>query len=127
MKDRTTAIVLALLLGGVGVHKFYLDRPGAGVVYLLFCWTFIPGFLGLIDGLSLAFMSKEAFDAQYNFRYQALAAPSPSPQQIAQSVVVEAAPVSVADELRKLHELVDEGVLSEDEFAAQKTRLLERA
>lgn len=125
MKDRTTAIVLALLLGGVGVHKFYLDRPGAGVLYLLFCWTFIPSFLGLVDGLTLAFMSNEAFDARYNFRYQLPAPAQAAPQQIAQSVVVEAPPVSVADELRKLRALADDGVLSEDEFAAQKQRLLE--
>jgi hypothetical protein len=36
------AIILALLLGGIGVHKFYLDKPGAGIFYLLLCWTFIP-------------------------------------------------------------------------------------
>ncbi len=127
MKDRTTAILLALLLGGVGVHKFYLDRPGAGVAYLLFCWTLIPSLLGLIDGLSLAFMSNEAFDAQYNFRYQLPNPAQAAPQQIAQSVVVEAPPVSVADELRKLRELVDEGVLTEAEFQDQKRRLLEQS
>ena len=125
MKDRTTAIILALFLGGLGVHKFYLDRPGAGVLYLLFCWTFIPGLLGLVDGLSLAFMAPEAFDAQYNFRHLPAPASAAAPQQIAQSVVVEAAPLSVADELTKLHQLYRDGVLSDEEFAAQKRRLLE--
>lgn len=37
-----------------------------------------------------------------------------------------APPASVADELAKLDRLRDEGVLSEDEFEAQKARLLER-
>jgi len=35
--DRATAIGLALILGGVGIHKFYLGRVGQGVLYLLFC------------------------------------------------------------------------------------------
>jgi len=34
------------------------------------------------------------------------------------------APASVADELAKLAELRDQGILSEDEFLAQKGRLL---
>ena len=33
-------------------------------------------------------------------------------------------PVDVADQLRKLAELRDQGILSEDEFAAQKAKLL---
>ena len=41
--------ILAFLLGGFGIHKFYAGKTGAGVAYLLFCWTFIPGLLGLID------------------------------------------------------------------------------
>ena len=31
MKSKTTAGILALLLGGLGVHKFYLDRTGQGL------------------------------------------------------------------------------------------------
>ncbi|MBA2624505.1 MAG: SHOCT domain-containing protein, partial [Acidimicrobiia bacterium] len=33
-------------------------------------------------------------------------------------------PVDVADQLRKLASLRDEGILSDEEFAAQKARLL---
>ena len=43
--------ILAFLLGGFGIHKFYAGKTGAGVAYLLFCWTFIPVLLGLIDFL----------------------------------------------------------------------------
>ena len=41
-KSRTTAGILALLLGGLGVHFFYLEAWGWGIVSLLFCWTYIP-------------------------------------------------------------------------------------
>ena len=35
-RSRTTAGLFALLLGGIGVHKFYLGRVAAGVLYVLF-------------------------------------------------------------------------------------------
>lgn len=66
MKNKTTAALLAIFLGGVGVHKFYLGRAGSGVAYLLFCWTLIPLILGLIQGINLLSMSEEQFNRQYN-------------------------------------------------------------
>lgn len=67
--DRKTSLVaalFALLLGGLGAHKFYLGRPGQGVVYLLFCWTFIPGLLGVIEGVIYLTMAPADFDRKYN-------------------------------------------------------------
>ena len=34
MKNRVTAGVLALLLGGLGVHRFYLGQTGKGILML---------------------------------------------------------------------------------------------
>jgi TM2 domain-containing membrane protein YozV len=42
---------LALLLGGIGVHKFYLGKAGFGILYLLFCWTFIPAIVAFVEGI----------------------------------------------------------------------------
>lgn len=64
-KSRTTAIVLALLLGGIGAHKFYLGSIGMGIVYLIFCWTFIPAVAGLIEGIIYATMSDAKFAQKY--------------------------------------------------------------
>jgi TM2 domain-containing membrane protein YozV len=50
-KSRVTAGILALLLGGLGIHKFYLDKVGLGLVYLLFCWTFIPAIIAGVEGI----------------------------------------------------------------------------
>ena len=60
-KNPTTAVLLALFLGGVGAHKFYLGQTGLGIVYLLFSWTTIPGWIALIEAFSLSGKT-----AQYN-------------------------------------------------------------
>lgn len=48
-KNFATAFLLCFFLGGFGAHKFYLDEAGKGVLYLVFCWTAIPGLLALIN------------------------------------------------------------------------------
>ena len=65
-RDKVVAGLLALLLGGLGVHKFYLGRTGWGIVYLLFCWTFIPALIALVEGIVYLCMSRQSFDARYN-------------------------------------------------------------
>ena len=47
--NKVVYCVLALFLGGIGVHKFYAGKTGAGIAYLLFCWTLVPSFLACID------------------------------------------------------------------------------
>lgn len=66
MKEKSTAGMLALFLGGVGAHKFYLGKTGQGVLYLLFFWTFIPAFIALAEGIIYLTESQQAFDAKYN-------------------------------------------------------------
>lgn len=46
-KSETTGLLLAFFFGGVGAHHFYLGHVGLGVLYLLFCWTFIPSLVAL--------------------------------------------------------------------------------
>jgi TM2 domain-containing membrane protein YozV len=64
-KSRAVAILLALFLGGIGAHKFYLNRPGWGVLYLLFCWTLIPAFVALIEMLVYLCTSDTNFQHKY--------------------------------------------------------------
>lgn len=64
MKSKTTAGVLGILLGGVGAHKFYLGKTGKGIIYLLFCWTGIPGIIGLVEGIQYLAGSEESFQAK---------------------------------------------------------------
>lgn len=64
-KSKIVAGVLALLLGGIGIHKFYLGKTGAGILYLLFCWTFIPGIIAFIEGIIYLCQSDEDFERKY--------------------------------------------------------------
>ncbi|HON12022.1 MAG TPA: TM2 domain-containing protein [Chitinispirillaceae bacterium] len=67
-KDRVTAGVLAILLGGLGVHKFYLGKAGTGCLYILFCWTFIPALIALIEGIVYLTMDDASFSLKYNVK-----------------------------------------------------------
>jgi hypothetical protein len=64
-KDKTTAAVLALFLGGIGAHKFYLGQGVQGFFYLVFCWTLIPLIVSFFEGISYLCMSQQMFQRRY--------------------------------------------------------------
>lgn len=69
MKNKITACILAILLGWIGVHKFYLGKWGQWILYALFCWTYIPLILWFIEWLYYLILKKEEFDIMYNTDY----------------------------------------------------------
>ena len=68
-KSVTVAFLLAFFLGGFGAHKFYFNEIAAGIGYLIFCWTFIPAFIALIE---LFFLSKKVDDYNYQIAQEIL-------------------------------------------------------
>lgn len=117
MKDKTIAAILALFLGGLGVHKFYLGKYLSGILYLVFSWTFIPTILGFISGISYLLTSEESFDRKYNgLDY---------PQQHSLNEMPRRNKVDVADEILKLNDLREKGIISDDEFLYRKEIILE--
>ncbi|TXJ42171.1 TM2 domain-containing protein [Brachyspira pilosicoli] len=69
MKKRAYAIIysaLSIMLGGIGIQKFYLGQTKRGILHVLFFWTFIPTILCVIDLLKFTFMTEEEFDEKYN-------------------------------------------------------------
>ncbi|HQV26072.1 MAG TPA: TM2 domain-containing protein [Acinetobacter sp.] len=64
-KSRVVAIILAFFLGGLGIHKFYLGRIGWGIIYLIFCWTFIPSLIAFIEFIIYLCTSDEDFAKKY--------------------------------------------------------------
>ena len=66
MKNRGIAIVLALFLGGFGIHRFYIGQVAWGFMFLLFCWTFVPAFFALIDVIRYAVIGEAEFQRRYS-------------------------------------------------------------
>ena len=66
MKNQYIAALLAIFLGGFGVHRFYLGNIFIGILYLLFCWTGIPAILGIIEGIYFAVITESTFNLKYN-------------------------------------------------------------
>lgn len=114
MKDKTTAIVLSALLGGLGVDRFYLGYTGMGVLKLLTGGCF--GVLWLLDIINIATGKLQPADGSSyadNFSTSAKASSS--------------VPVTdVYEELKKLAQLKEQGVINEEEFLKLKTNCLSR-
>ena len=61
-KSRIVAGIIALLFCGFGIHKFYLEKPENGLIYLCFFWTGIPEIIGIIEGIMYLTESDAAFE-----------------------------------------------------------------
>lgn len=64
-KSKVAAALFAFFLGAFGGHKFYLGQVGLGLLYLVFCWTFIPAFIAFIEFILFLTMSDESFNQKY--------------------------------------------------------------
>lgn len=66
MIKRTTAGILSILLGGIGIGHFYVGQILRGILDILFCWTYIPSLIGLIEGIIWLTDSDEEFNNKFN-------------------------------------------------------------
>lgn len=53
-------LLLALFLGGIGAHDFYVGKPVTGLIKLAFCWTGIPTIISVFNIIG-ALMNKQNF------------------------------------------------------------------
>jgi len=109
MKDKTTAALLAIFLGGIGVHRFYLNQIGLGFLYLLLSWTFIPLMISFIDFIVFLSMDLKTFNYKYNKN---------------NSYQVNNFQNNSSDEIEKLYNLKEKGIISQVEFDRKKKELL---
>lgn len=64
-KSKVAAGLLAIFLGGFGVHRFYLGQWW-GIFYLLLFWTMVPGLVALIEGIVFLATGQESWDERHN-------------------------------------------------------------
>lgn len=57
------AIILAIFLGWLGIHRFYLGQIGWGLLYLFLAWVFVPltALLGIVDAIRYFLMDEDTF------------------------------------------------------------------
>ncbi|SFT66905.1 TM2 domain-containing membrane protein YozV [Selenomonas sp. GACV-9] len=65
VKEKIIMSLLAIFLGCIGAHKFYQGKTFAGIMYLVLFWTFLPGFIGFIEGVRYLFMPVDDFYEKY--------------------------------------------------------------
>lgn len=70
IKNKIVAGLLAIFLGGLGIHKFYMGKIGKGILYMLFCWTFIPSFIAFIEGIVYLCSNDHNFQVKHRVRFQ---------------------------------------------------------
>lgn len=63
-RNKTLAGFLALFLGGLGVHRFYLGQWW-GIFYIAFWFTFIPSLVSIVEALVFWFTSDERWNKKY--------------------------------------------------------------
>lgn len=123
-KNKNTALLMCIFGGLFGLHHFYVGNIGKGLLYLFTCGLFCFGWF--IDILKIATGSfrdnagapLRASQKDYNNAGQSVNVNVNIPQAQAN------ANVDVAEQLKKLAELRDNGALTEAEFNEQKSKLL---
>ncbi len=63
--NKVALLLITFFLGGIGGHKFYQRKYLAGVLYLLFFWTYIPTLIALIEFIIYACKSEEELQQRY--------------------------------------------------------------
>ena len=124
-KSRKIAALLAFsgtVIPISGFHKFYLGQPLWGIVYLVLGWTYIPQVASAIEGVWYLAQDRDEFDR--NFNQGVIPAASSVTTQLAG---IDPAQVgAIADSLRQLDSLRQEGLMSEYEFEQKRRQLLDR-
>ncbi|SOC44602.1 TM2 domain-containing protein [Ureibacillus acetophenoni] len=68
IRNKVVAGLLGIFLGCFGAHKFYLGKPGSGIIYLVFCWTSIPAIVGFFEGIVYLASNDHNFQMKHQVR-----------------------------------------------------------
>ena len=121
MKDRTVAILICFFVGFCGIHKFYLGKNTAGILYFVFSWTCIPAILAFFDFLGLCFMSEREFSAVYNYLGGSNTVEQSSSYPVTPTKSTKEATSTLYD-LKKLH---DDGIITAEEYEVKRRKMLD--
>lgn len=60
-----TYFLLVFFLGGLGIHKFIAGKWFQGLLYLAFCWTFVPSLFAFFHSIGVLFRKPDQFGNIY--------------------------------------------------------------
>lgn len=68
-KSKNVSGILAILLGGLGAHKFYLGNWGLGILYFasLLIVPYLSMIIGVVEGIRYFTMAEYDFNKKYNY------------------------------------------------------------
>lgn len=121
MKNKSVATLLAFFLGSFGIHKFYLGETLAGVLYLVFCWTMIPGLIAFFEFIGLLLMSEQSFNVKYNSNYFL----GQTMNYIGSQNIVQESSKDKMAILIDLKKLYDSGVITAEEYEEKRRKYLD--
>ena len=126
LKSRKIAAILAFtgtVIPISGLHKFYLGQPLWGLLYVLLSWTPIPHVASAIEGFWYLSQDGDEFDRNFNLDLeQATFWRMPNRPPAVDPTHVSA----IADALRQLDCLRQDGLISEYEFEQKRRQMLDR-
>ncbi|MCY7367589.1 MAG: NINE protein [Chamaesiphon sp.] len=118
-RNRQVATILAfagIVIPVAGFHKFYLGQPLWGIVYLLLSWTPIPHIASAIDAIWYLTQDSSRFDSNFNSTSSLLSAATISTHPM----------ITIAESIRELDKLREDGLISEYEFEQKRRQWLDR-
>lgn len=117
-KSRSVAAILAFagILTVSGLHKFYLGQPLWGLLYVILSWTPIPRVASAIEGVWYLAQDEDSFNNNFNG----------GKSLVANGIKGENTMAQLAEALRELDTLRQEGLISEYEFEQKRRYILEQ-
>ena len=109
-KDFITTLLLCIFLGGLGVHRFFVDKMGTGVLMLVTLGGL--GIWWIIDIILIVTNSFEDSEGRV-IAYQPAGTANREPAK------------DIPAEIEKFAELKDKGIITEEEFDKKKKELLQ--
>ena len=110
-KDFLPTLLICIFLGGLGIHRFFVGKTETGVLMLVSFGGL--GIWWIIDIISIVTGSFEDSEGRV-IAYQAASATNRKPAK------------DIPDEIEKLADLKDKGIITDEEFQQKKQELLER-
>lgn len=131
-KNKDTALLLCIFGGIFGLHQFYVGRIGKGLLYFCTCGLFMFGWV--IDILKILLgsytdkygMPLIANSKDYKNKNKNIAIPNGQNVNVNVNMPngLSEKHIDITEQLKKLADLRDTGVLTEEEFNSQKSRIL---